>query len=211
MLVEKIISGEITAIELTSKALKDELLTLIKNATKAVVDPVKKVMKFISKLSTGKQTIDLKAFYKAGNKKQPLYISSNFQKVLDEVIGEVDDVVTDETFYQHQNRESISDENAMAELSETIIDLSTVAGGYEARKRLATLAFFLSKQPKAQSGQLIITGYANVIGWFKTKDGSVFSLCAYWFSDDRKWYCSGRDLSSGWGAGRRFWSRNEPK
>jgi hypothetical protein len=171
-----------------------------------------KNMKFVSKLSTGKQTIDLLAFYKAGQENQPLYIWPNFQKVLDEATehGAVASVEIDETFFQHQNTESITDTDAIAELSETIIDLATADGRLEARKRLGTLAFFLSKQPKAQSGDLITTGYANVIGWFKTKDGSVFSLYARWYSGDQLWDCDASDLHE-WSAGRRFWSRNDTK
>lgn len=213
MLLEKIISGEITVTELTSKTLKDEILSLMNGVKTVVVTATKKVMKFVSKLSTGKQTIDLVAFYKVGKKDQPLYIWPNFQKVLDEATehGGVASVEIDETFFQYQNTESVTDNDAIAELSESIIDLGTVEGRLEARKRLGILACFLAKQPKAEAGDLLTNGYANVIGWFKTSSGSVFSLYAGWRSDVREWRCFGHGLSRPWGADHRFWSRNESK
>lgn len=170
----------------------------------------KKAMKFISKLSTGTQTINLVEFYKTGNKKQPLYFWPNFQTILNEATenGDVPNVDIDETFYQHQNTESITDNNAMAGLKESIIDLGTAEGRLEARKRLGVLAYFLRQQPKAEKGDLLIIGYANVIGWFKTKSGSVFCAGAYWRSGAQEWYCYGYVLDSEWSAGHRFWSRN---
>lgn len=169
---------------------------------------LKKAMKFISKLSTGAQTINLVEFYKTGNKQQPLWLSDNFQKILKEATSDCETVEIDETFYQHQNNESITDNNAMKELNEAIIDLGTAEGRLEARKRLGTLAYFLKQQPKAEKGDLLTNGFANVIGWFKIKSGSVFSAYARWFSGGQEWSCYAYDLGPGWGAGHRFWSRN---
>lgn len=166
-----------------------------------------KIMKFVSKLSTGKQVINLVQFYKAGNKNQPLYIWPNFQKVLDEATSDSATVEIDETFFQHQNTEAVHDNDAMAELKEGIVDLSSAEGRLEARKRLAVLAFFLAKQPKAEAGELLTNGNANIIGWFKTKNGSVFSRYVYWSSVDQGWGCGGGGLNV-WNPERQFWSRN---
>ena len=166
-----------------------------------------KIMKFISKLSTGKQVINLVEFYKAGNKNQPLYIWPNFQKILDEATSDSVTVEIDETFFQYLNNEAVQDNAVMAELKEVVVDMGTAEGRLEARKRLATLAFFLSKQPKAEAGELLTNGYANVIGWFKTKSGSVFSLCASWDSGSQEWGCVDDELGE-WLPERQFWSRN---
>lgn len=56
-----------------------EVLAKLQSGASAVAN---KVMKFISKLATGKQTINLIEFYKSGNKKQPLWLSDNFQQLL---------------------------------------------------------------------------------------------------------------------------------
>lgn len=170
---------------------------------------LKKTMKFISKLSTSTQTINLVEFYKTGTKKQPLWLSDNFQKILKEVTSDSETIEIDETFYQHQNNGSITENNVMAVLNESIIDLGTAEGRLEARKRLGALAYFLKQQPKAEKGDLLTNGYANVIGWFKTKSGSVFGASAYWGSGAQAWGCGAYGLRVAWLAGRRFWSRNE--
>ena len=212
MLTKKFLDGTITFTELISEEFKNEIRTLqakMENGKEQVVQAVKKVMKFVSKLTTGKQTINLVEYYKAGNKKQPLYIWPNFQTILNEATenGEVPEVEIDETFYQHQNTESVTDNNAMTELKETPIDLGTAEGRLEARKRLGTMAFFLKKQPKAEKGELLTNGYANVMGWFKTKSGSVLGGRCGWNSGDQEWDCLSYGLSK-WSAARRFWSRN---
>lgn len=211
-LTEKVLDGTITLTELVSEEFKKEIRTLravAENGKEQVVQAVKKVMKFVSKLTTGKQTINLVEFYKTGNKKQPLYIWPNFQTILDEATenGAVPEVEIDETFYQHQNTETVTDNDAMAELKETPIDLGTAEGRLEARKRLGALAHFLKQQPKAEKGELLTNGYANVIGWFKIQSGSVLRGFCLWSSGDQKWYCFGNDLGE-WHADLRFWSRN---
>lgn len=212
MLIQKLLNGAITLQELVSDGLKEEvrnLLAKVENGKEQVVQAVKKVMKFISKLSTGKQTINLVEFYKAGNKNQPLYIWPNFQTILDEATenGKVPVVEIDETFFQYENTEGVNDNDAMTELKEAPIDLATVDGRLEARKRLGALACFLKKQPKAKKGELLINGNANVIGWFKTQSGSVMRGHCRWVSGGRGWYCGSSDLG-GWDADRGFWSRN---
>jgi hypothetical protein len=211
-LTEKVLDGTITLTELVSEEFKKEIRTLrtaVENGKEQVVQAVKKVMKFVSKVSTGKQTINLVEFYKTGNKKQPLYIWPNFQTILDQATenGAVPEVEIDETFYQYQNTETVTDNDAMAKLKEAPIDLGTVEGRLEARKRLGAMAYFLKQQPKAEAGELLTNGYANVIGWFKTKSGSVLDGYCDWGSGGQKWYCDGVDLSE-WDADRRFWSRN---
>ncbi len=212
MLIKKFLDGTITFTELISEEFKNEIRTLqvkVENDKEQVVQAVKKVMKFISKLTTGKQTINLVEFFKTGNKKQPLYIWPNFQTILNEATedGSIPEVEIDETFYQHQNTESVTDNDAMTELKETPIDLGTAEGRLEARKRLGTMAYFLKKQPKAEKGQLFTNGYANVMGWFKTKSGSVLRGYCGWCSDVQKWDCYSFGLSKCY-AVRRFWSRN---
>ena len=95
----------------------------------------------------------------------------------------------------------------MAELKEVPIDLGTAEGRLEARKRLGAMAHFLKQQPKAEKGELLTNGYANVIGWFKTKSGSVLNGLCGWRSVGQKWGCRSSGLSY-WSADRRFWSRN---
>lgn len=212
MLTEKFLDGTITFQELTSEGFKKEIRNLLakaENGKEQVMQVMKKVMKFVSKLSTGKQTINLVDFYKTGNKKQPLYIWPNFQTLLNEATenGEVPTVEIDETFYQHQNTERVTDNDAMAELKEAPADMGTAEGRLEARKRLGVLAYFLMQQPKGDKGELLTNGCANVIGWFKTKSGSVFSGNCRWNAAYQKWFCYGYDLSY-WDADRRFWSRN---
>lgn len=210
MLTKKFLDGTITFTELISEEFKNEIRTLqakMENGKEQVVQAVKKVMKFVSKLSTGKQTINLVEFYKTGNKKQPLWLGDNFQQILKEATSDSETVEIDETFYQHQNTETVTDNDAMAELKETQIDLGTAEGRLEARKRLGAMAHFLKQQPKAEKGELLTNGYANVIGWFKTKSGSVFNGCCGWNADYQEWDCRSDDLGY-WGAGRRFWSRN---
>ena len=210
MLTKKFLDGTITFTELISEEFKNEIRTLqakMENGKEQVVQAVKKVMKFVSKLSTGKQTINLVEFYKTGNKKQPLWLGDNFQQILKEATSDSETVEIDETFYQHQNTETVTDNDAMAELKETQIDLGTAEGRLEARKRLGAMAHFLKQQPKAEKGELLTNGYANVIGWFKTKSGSVFNGYCDWFADYQEWYCFSFDLSD-WSADQRFWSRN---
>lgn len=210
MLTKKFLDGTITFTELISEEFKNEIRTLqakMENGKEQVVQAVKKVMKFVSKLSTGKQTINLVEFYKTGNKKQPLWLGDNFQQILKEATSDSETVEIDETFYQHQNTETVTDNDAMAELKETQIDLGTAEGRLEARKRLGAMAHFLKQQPKAEKGELLTNGYANVIGWFKTKSGSVFDGFCFWHAGSQEWNCRSYDLS-GWNAGRRFWSRN---
>ncbi len=206
MLLEKIISGKITAIELTSKALKDEINFLFVNIKQKIV------MKFISKLSTGKQTVDLVAFYKAGNKAKRLCMFPKFKKVLDECTenGKFSSVEIDETFYQYQNTDKAQCKFIQEYLKEGIVDLSTDVGKLEARKRLATLAVFLKKQPKAEAGELLKNGYSNWIGKFKTTSGSMFFLSARWIIDGKKWHCIEEEFlfrtSNDY-----FWSSNKPE
>lgn len=210
MLLEKILNGTITASELVSESLKKEIRNLLakgETAEEQVVQVVKKVMKFISLLSTGKQTINLVEFYKVGDKKQPLWLSDNFQQILKEATSDSETVEIDETFYKFTNTEGVTDNDAIAELKEAPIDLGTAEGRLEARKRLGTMAYFLKKQPKAEKGDLLTNGYANVIGWFKTQSGSVFDGCCDWYSGLQEWYCDSDGLGH-WDAGRRFWSRN---
>ncbi len=183
------------------------------NALLSLVPQVaKKVMKFISnsKISTGKETINLVDFYKMVNKNQPLYFWGNFIQILNEATenGAVPTVEIDETFYQYQNTEGVTDNDAIAELKESIIDLGTAEGRLEARKRLGVMAYFLKKQPKAEKGQLLTNGNANVIGWFKLNSGSVLSAGCRWYSYDQEWGCLGRGLGK-WHAEHGFWSRNE--
>jgi hypothetical protein len=213
MLTKKFLDGTITFTELISEEFKNEIRTLqdkLYNGKEQVVQAVKKVMKFVSKLSTGKQTINLIEFYKAGNKKQPLHIWPKFQTLLNEATenGQVPEVEIDETFYQYENSESVTDNDAMAELKEAPADMATAEGRLEARKRLGVLAYFLTQQPKAEEGELLTNGYANIIGWFKTKAGSVFSGSCYWNPDRQEWRCSSDDLGGDWDAGHWFWSRN---
>ncbi len=210
MLTKKFLDGTITFTELISEEFKNEIRTLqakMENGKEQVVQAVKKVMKFVSKLSTGKQTINLVEFYKTGNKKQPLWLGDNFQQILKEATSDSETVEIDETFYQHQNTETVTDNDAMAELKETQIDLGTAEGRLEARKRLGAMAHFLKQQPKAEKGELLTNGYANVIGWFKTKSGSVFDGRCHWDAGNQEWDCRSDDLGR-WDADHRFWSRN---
>lgn len=214
MLTKKFLDGTITLQELTGEVFKNEIRNLLaktENSKEQVVQAVKKVMKFVSKLSTGKQTINLVEFYKTGNKKQPLWLGDNFQQILKEATSDSETVEIDETFYQHQNTETVTDNDAMAELKETPIDLGTAEGRLEARKRLGAMAHFLKQQPKAEKGELLTNGYANVIGWFKTKSGSVFRGYCDWDAGSQEWGCYSRGLG-GWDADHGFWSRNgEPQ
>lgn len=168
---------------------------------------IARVMKFISKLSTGTQTINLIEFYKTGNKKQPLWLSDKFKKILKEATIDSETVEIDETFYQYQNNEEgVAGSIIMIALNEAISDLGTIEGRLEMRKRLGVLAFYLKKQPKARNGDLITNCYTNVIGWCKTQSGSVLSAGAD--SGDRMWYCDTHDIDGNWPRGYRFWSRN---
>ena len=210
MLLQKFLDGTITFPELASEGFKKEIRNLLakaENSKEQVVQAVKKVMKFVSKLTTGKQTINLVEFYKTGNKKQPLWLGDNFQQILKEATSDSETVEIDEIFYQHQNTETVTDNDAMAELKEVPIDLGTAEGRLEARKRLGAMAHFLKQQPKAEKGELLTNGYANVIGWFKTKSGSVLNGLCGWRSVGQKWGCRSSGLSY-WSADRRFWSRN---
>jgi|GEM_PF-6532695 len=186
MLIQKYLDRTITLDEFVSEEFRSEIAEIYakaKNGEEQVVQAVKKAMKFISKLSTGTQTINLVEFFKAGNKKQPLFLSDNFKKILKEATSDSKTVEITEMFYQHQSIESIRDNSAMAALNEVVIDLGTAPGRLEARKRLGTLAYFLKQQPN----DLLINGYSNVIGWFKTQSGSLFGASADWNSDSQSW------------------------
>ncbi len=171
---------------------------------------VKRVMKFVSVLSTGKQKINLVDFYKLENHEQSLNIWPDFWFLLREATEEdrTPEVEIDETFYQYKNMESSTGDGVRTELSEGFIDLRDSQGRLEARKRLGAAAFFLKKQPGGEKGELIANGSFNIAGWFVFSRGSVMMGCSFsWNSTTKSWDCDARLLGQ-LPAGRRWWSRN---
>jgi hypothetical protein len=156
-----------------------------------------KTLKKVSKIETGKHTVNLLEFYKKVNPLLPLCLFPDFKTIVDEAISDGVLIEIDETFFEYQNDKTITDDNAMAELNETVIDLTTATGRLEMRKRLGTLVVFLQKQSTGNVENIII-------GYTRTSTGFVSSVSVNWclacFAFGL-WHWRGRGRS-------RFWSRN---
>ncbi len=188
-----------------------ELLAKAKNGATEIVQTIAKtVTKFIKKVAIEKQTktINLKDFFTAGKKDQPLYIWDNFKAALDDATSDEVNAPTDpDQFFLHETTKTAADNDVMNSVKENIIDLSTAEGRLEARKRFGALAHLLSNQPTGQDGYLQTNGYSTIIGWMKLKSGNVLTVRCGWDAGDRRWRCNGSGQGE-WCAGHQFFSRN---
>lgn len=187
-----------------------QILALVSNGAKKVVEAVKKVTKFVKEIALPKQekAINLNEFFTQGKKDQPLYIWDNFKSALDDATSDKKKAPTDpDQFFLHETTQKAMGNDIMKSVKEDVVDLSTAEGRVEARKRFGALAHLLSNQSTGQDGYLQTNGYSTTIGWMKLKSGVVLAVSVYWGSGGRKWRCGGDDLGK-WRAEHQFFSRN---
>lgn len=101
-----------------------------------------------------------------------------------------------ESFTFHTLTEYTSDEKILEKV------------GLMTREEILSLLITLTKKQKnGEKGQLLMNGYANIIGYFKDTDGDVRSVRCSWGAGSGQWYCYGW-LPDDWYAGAQFLSRN---
>lgn len=143
---------------------------------------------FVKTITLNLLRTDLKDFYVSGERMS--VDDSGFQKFLRDAL--TDGIVSkgEEVNYHAYTTVGTANDREIAEMvGEKVIDLSTVAGKAEARRRLNFLKHLIRGHQKGNRTQLLDSGYRNAIGWFKLESGSNVAVGCYYFAGGHQWRC----------------------
>lgn len=153
--------------------------------------------------------INLTDVYRIGRRNPLFFFWSHFVELVTEAtqggkypIVELDNEIFFEFENKFEGQKSLNDRQAMIDLQEEMINLTTGSGRLEARKRLGMVAVLL------QNGNLPLNENTINIGWFLFSSGNIRRAGFGWRYN--KWNFGSNDIINnprsvvGW----RYWSRN---